>query len=195
MNRYPTTSRIPVLAAIAVAVAPPPAGTATAQTSLRHHDMGALNAAIEEARRSPFHAGIAADAPLALRPAGYRPVDPLQEAAQEAPDGRSSFRAVFLPTFTVTLLADLVGFLGFINWRYGGSRAKSVLAATGAVVVPGLYAGSVTNRYTRSLLGSLLGAAGAGLILAMDVNALSGALVPLVHAVMTTAFALDDSGG
>ena len=95
----------------------------------------------------------------------------------------------------MTLLADIVGFIGFINWVYEGSSAKSVLAITGAAVVPGLYAGSITNRYTRSLLGSLLGAAGAGLILAMDVNALSGALVPLVHSVMTTAFALDDSGG
>lgn len=112
MTKYPTTSRIPVLAAIAAAVAAPPAGTAAAQTSLRHHDIGALSAAIEEVRRSPFHAGIAAADPVIFRPAGYQPAHPLLEAAQEAPDSRSSFRAVFLPTFTVTLLADIVGFIG-----------------------------------------------------------------------------------
>ena len=195
MTRYPTTSRIPVLAAIAAAVAAPPAGTAAAQTSLRHHDIGALSAAIEEARRSPFHAGIAAADPVIFRPAGYQPVHPLQEAAQEAPGNRLSPRAVFLPTLTVTLLADVVGLVGFIGWGYGGSGARAVLAATAAVVVPGLYAGSITNRYAHSLLGSLLGAGGAALILTMDPNPLSVALVPLVHAVMTTAFALDDSGG
>ena len=189
--KYPMTPRIPILSVAAAAVAASPTGTA-AQESLRHHDVRALSAAVEEARRSPFHAGIAADAPLALRPAGHLSAHSLREVARTTADNRPPFGGVFIPVLAATCLADLVGFVALFNWAYGGSGALLAVASTGAVVVPGLIAGAITKRYKQSFLGSLIGTVGATLVLfTVDVdNVLALGLAPVVDAVATTAFGL-----
>ena len=184
--KYPTTPRIPVLAAIAAAVATSPDGT-IAQESLRHQDIRAFGAAVEEARRSPFHAGIATDAPPVLRPAGFLAPHPPHEVAQAAPDGRSSFNRVFWPTLAVAYLADYAAFLGLYVAALNESGTGMVLSVTGAVLVPGVVAGATSKRVWPSLLGSMVGAGGA-LILMMAASDLF-ILAPALHAILTTALA------
>ena len=152
-----------------------------------------MNAAVEEALRSPFHAQSGNNARFSLGATAHHPVAPLQEARDTSvPARQHSGASVFLPTLTATLLADIVA----LATLFGGSGAQAALGMTGAAVVPGLVAGAITKRYTRGLLGSLLGAGGATLLLVafnMD-KPLPLALAPVVHAVMTTAFAVHGSG-
>ena len=132
----------------------------------RQHQVSALGAAIEEARRSPFHrrTGTEATASLLL---GHPPGHPPQEAPESpAPDAPPSFVAVFLPTLAVTYLADLAGIWAAICWGYGGGGGciddetiNLALWVTVPVVVPALTAGGIKGRMLHGFVGSALGVA------------------------------------
>lgn len=83
-----------------------------------------------------------------------------------------------------------MGFWALLNRANGGSGALLAVASTGAVVVPGLVAGAIAKRYKQSLLGSLIGTAGATLVLVAVDSVLALGLAPVVDAVATTGFGL-----
>lgn len=187
---------LPLMTAAAVLLCGKPPCAVAAQPSPRHHDIGALSAAIEEVRRSPFHlqTGVAVSAFLHLP--GYPPAHPHQEVRETpAPDSLPTFRAVFLPTVTVTYLADAVGFWALLCWGFGGGGGcidngliNLAIGTTIPIVVPA-YMASTSGRvgFKPALIGSAIGAgAVAALIPAIDPDNWPVVLLPLLHAAATT---------
>ena len=178
---------------------------AVAQVDPGRRDISALGAAIEEARRSPFHAQVGTVATPALRLLGYPPAHPAQEVPQTATtDSPPSFAKIFMPTLAVTYLADLVGFGAAICWVYGGGGGcldngaiNLALMVAVPVVVPALTAGGTTDRFVPGLLGSALGTVAAFMsVRAIDPDNWPVVFVPAIDAAVTTlvTLALHDLG-
>ena len=179
---------------------------AAAQVDPGRQDISALSAAIEEARRSPFHVWTGAGASTALRLVGDLPAHQSREAPQTAAtDSLPSFAKVFAPTLAVTYLADLVGFWAAICWAYGGGGGciddeaiNLALWVTVPVVVPALVAGGVTDRFLPGFVGSALGTV-AAIVSVRAIDPDSGPvvlIVPAIDAAVTTflTLALHDLG-
>ena len=178
---------------------------AAAQVDPGRRDISALSAAIEEARRSPFHAQVGTAATPALRLLGYPPAHPPQEVPQTATtDSPPSFAKVFKHILAVTYLADLVGFWAALCWAFGGGGGcidngaiNLALWVTVPVVVPALTAGGITDRFVPGLLGSALGTVAAFMsVRAIDPDNWPVMFVPAIDAAVTTlvALALHDLG-
>ena len=190
---------LPALVAIAASLASLPDG-GTAQTASSHRYATALGAAIEEARRTPFHARADTDAILVLHLPRYLPAPPPQEIPETlAADSLPSFLAVFLPTLAATYLADFAAYWGLAcSISGGGSRCIDNLAITSAVavaaplVVPGLVAGWASDgRFSKALLGSVLGSGVMVLGLATtDWYGPAVVFLPAIHTAVTAGFAM-----
>lgn len=170
------------LSAGAVAQVPPPS-----------QSISALGAAIEEARRSPFHHRTGTEATASLLLLGHPPAHPPRESLRSpAADSPPSAAAVFVPTLAATYLADAVSFWAIFCSRCLAHDAISyALVATVPVVVPALVAGAFAGRFKPTFLGSALGAGVAFLgMTQMDVNNWPIVFLPAIHAAVTTVAGL-----
>ena len=188
--------RAPGILVILAMVAPIAAshGRAAAQTRAER-DALSISAAIEEVRRSPFHATQAQQAPIAFELAALAPAHPSREAFDTpANDSLPLFGLVFWPTVTATYVADFVGFWALMCHAYergrgciGSGPVNLALMATVPVLIPALAASGLKMPFPPALAGSALGAGLALLAIpVIGVDNLVVVFLPFVHAAVTT---------
>ena len=132
---------------------------AEAQTPPPTMDTGALGAAVEEARRSPFHSRAGAEWTVALPPGRRHPAHPLhtqppRPSEEDAPDAWSAF--------PLTLLSVVVADLGGLR-LLNDDGVPEMLGFAIPVLVPAAVLKLAGVSFPHGVLGSALGL-GAGVL-------------------------------